>query len=55
MSIALIMITGLLLNYTPWGIRPTPITLSLLTLTIIFAIVAANREYHTNINNHEKP
>jgi uncharacterized membrane protein len=50
MSIALIMITGLLLNYTPWGIRPTPITLSLLTLTVILAIVAARREYHTNIN-----
>jgi uncharacterized membrane protein len=55
MSIALIMITGLLLNYTPWGIRPTPITLSLLTLTVILAIVAANREYNTNISNHEKP
>ena len=50
MSIALVMITGLLLNYTPWGIRPTPITLSLLTLTVILAIVAANREYHTNID-----
>jgi uncharacterized membrane protein len=48
MSIALIMITGLLLNYTPWGIRPIPITLSLLTLTVILAIVAANREYHTH-------
>ena len=50
MSIALIMITGLLLNYTPWGIRQTPITLSLLTLTTILAIVAARREYHTNID-----
>jgi uncharacterized membrane protein len=49
-SIALIMITGLLLNYTPWGIRSTPIILSLLTLTVILAIVAANREYHININ-----
>lgn len=49
MSIVLIIITGLLLNYTPWGIRPTPTTLSLLTLTGILAIVAANREYHTNM------
>jgi uncharacterized membrane protein len=50
MSIVLIVLTGLLLNYTPWGIRPTPITLSLLPLTVILAIVAASREYHTNIN-----
>lgn len=49
MSIVLITLTGLLLNYTPWGIRSTPITLSLLTLTVILATVAANREYHTNM------
>jgi uncharacterized membrane protein len=49
MSIVLITLTGLLLNYTPWGIRATPITLSLLTLTVILAIVAANREYHMNM------
>lgn len=49
MSIVLVTLTGLLVNYTPWGIRTTPITISLLTLTVIMAIVAANREYHTNI------
>ena len=49
MSIVLITLTGLLINYTPWGIRATPITLSLLTLTVILAIVAANREYHMNM------
>jgi hypothetical protein len=47
MSLALVPITGLILNYTPWGIRTTPITLSLLTLTIIFATAAIIREYQT--------
>jgi uncharacterized membrane protein len=37
LSIALVPIVGLILNYTPWGIRLTPITLSLLALTTFFA------------------
>jgi uncharacterized membrane protein len=41
MSIALVPIIGLFLNYTPWGIRLTPIVLSLLALTIYFATAAA--------------
>jgi len=45
MSLALVPITGLLLNYTPWGIKTTPITLSLLALTIAFATTAIIREY----------
>jgi len=44
MSLALVPITGLLLNYTPWGIRLTPITLSLLALTITLATAALIRE-----------
>jgi len=44
MSLALVPITGLLLNYTPWGIRLTPVTLSLLALTITFATAALLRE-----------
>lgn len=47
MSIALVPITGLLLNYTPWGIRLTPITLSLLALTTTFATAAIIREHQT--------
>jgi hypothetical protein len=47
MSLALVPITGLILNYTPWGIRTTPITLSLLSLTIIFATAAIIREHQT--------
>jgi putative Mn2+ efflux pump MntP len=44
-SIAIVPIVGLLLNYTPWGIRLTPIVLSLLALALIFATVAIVREY----------
>jgi hypothetical protein len=45
MSLALVPIVGLLLNYTPWGIRLTPIVLSLSGLTIVFATVAVIREH----------
>jgi uncharacterized membrane protein len=45
MSIALVPIVGLILNYTPWGIRLTPITISLLALTLVFATMAVVREY----------
>lgn len=45
MSLALVPIVGLLLNYTPWGIRLTPIVLSLLALTMIFATAAVTREH----------
>ena len=44
MSLALVPITGLLLNYTPWGIRLTPVTLSLLALTVTLATAALIRE-----------
>jgi len=45
MSLTLVPLVGLILNYTPWGIRLTPITLSLLSLTIVFATTAVLREY----------
>jgi len=45
MSLAIVPIIGLLLNYTPWGIRLTPIVISLMALTIVFATVALIREY----------
>jgi len=44
MSLALVPIVGLLLNYTPWGIRLAPVTLSLLGLSVTFATVAMIRE-----------
>ena len=49
MSLALVPITGLLLNYTPWGIRVTPVTISLLALTITFATEAIIREHQAKI------
>lgn len=53
MSLALVSIIGLLLNYTPWGIRTTPITISLLTTIIAFALAALSRKYQT-IKNQSK-
>jgi len=44
LSLALVPIVGLLLNYSPWGIRLAPITLSLLALTLIMATAALVRE-----------
>jgi hypothetical protein len=46
-SLALVPLVGLFLNYTPWGIRLTPIVLSLFTLTVIFATTALVREHQT--------
>lgn len=46
MSLALVPLIGLLLNYTPWGITLAPIVLCLTVLTAAFAIVATLREYH---------
>ncbi len=45
LSLALVPLAGLLLNYTPWGIRTTPVTLSLLGLTVVFASAAVVRDY----------
>jgi len=54
MSIALVPITGLILNYTPWGIRTTPVTLSLLVLTTIFATAAIIREHQTKTKQNQQ-
>jgi len=45
LSIVFAFLVGLLLNYSPWGITLVPIVLSLLTLTLIFSIIALFREY----------
>jgi hypothetical protein len=47
MSLALVPMVGLLLNYTSWGIRLKPIVLSLLAMTTIFATAAVIREHQT--------
>jgi len=53
MSITLVPITALLLNYTPWGIRTTPVTLSLLALTITFATAAIIREHEAELEEKQ--
>jgi len=45
LSLALVPLIGLLLNYTPWGIRLTPIVISLTAFTLTVAIVALVREF----------
>jgi hypothetical protein len=46
MSLILIPLVGLTLNYTPWGITLTSTTLSLLILTLFFTMIALIREFH---------
>lgn len=45
LSLAVIPLIGLFLNYTPWGIRLTPITISLATFTEAMAVTALIRKY----------
>jgi len=44
-SLVLVMLVGLLLNYTPEGIRLTPILISLTILTVGLAAMALTRRY----------
>lgn len=50
LSLALVPIIGLFLNYTSWGITLTPIVLSLLAVTTVFSTVAVAREHQFLIN-----
>ncbi|WP_135664254.1 DUF1616 domain-containing protein [Halorhabdus rudnickae] len=43
LSIAIVSLVGLALNFSPWGIRPVPIVVSLTTLTLGFVVLAAYR------------
>jgi len=45
LSLALSPLTGLVLNYTPFGIRLIPVALSLATLTLILLVVALTRKH----------
>ncbi len=44
LSLALVPLTGLVLNYTPWGIRLDPIVVSLSLLTVGLSVGAAARK-----------
>ena len=45
LSIAIIPLVGLILNYTSWGIRLDPVFISLLVVTLAFGIVGVYRQY----------
>jgi len=46
LSLAVVPLVGLFLNYTPWGIRLTPIVISLAAFTETMAVIALARKYH---------
>jgi len=54
MSMALVPIVGLILNYTPFGVRLTPITLSLLALTVAFAAAGIIRQQQATIRSQSE-
>jgi uncharacterized membrane protein len=53
LSLALVPLVGLLLNYTPWGIRLDPIMVSLTMLTIGLALVAFARRFRLSVERFE--
>jgi hypothetical protein len=53
LSLALVPLVGLLLNYTPWGIRLTPIVISLTILTVGLAVIALARQYRISAERSE--
>ncbi len=56
LSLAIVPLLGLALNYTPWGIRLYPIIFSIFTFTLLLSIIAnyrcskLPREQHSEIN-----
>lgn len=52
-STVLVPVIGLLLSYTPWGIRVTPLVFSLLGLTTIIATAAILRERQNKLNENQ--
>ena len=45
LSLAVVPLIGLVLNYTPWGIRLVPVTVSLALFTEVMAATALVRKY----------
>ena len=45
LSLALVPLIGLVLNYTPWGIRLVPVTISLALTSWLLGLVALYRKY----------
>jgi len=53
LSLAMVPLVGLLLNYTPWGIRLDPIMVSLTVLTVGLALVAFARRFRLSVERFE--
>jgi hypothetical protein len=51
LSLALVPLVGLLLNYTPWGIRLTPILISLTILTVALCLAGLLRKFQQSTRN----
>ena len=45
MSLAVVPLVGLVLNYTPWGIRLDPVFASLILLTLALGAVGVYRKF----------
>jgi uncharacterized membrane protein len=45
LSIALVPLVGLVLNYTPWGIRLDPSLMSLILLVLVLGVMGVYRKY----------
>ena len=54
LSLALVPLIGLLLNYTPWGIRLNPIVASLILFTIGVAAVGVGRRFRAAAETPER-
>lgn len=52
LSLAITPLIGLVLNYTPWGIRLNPIVASLSTFTLAIATAATFRRYKIAVKRH---
>ncbi len=51
LSLALTMFTGVLVNYTPWGISLTPILIALSLLTVGVTMIALARQFLLAVQN----
>jgi len=49
LSLAIVPLIGLVLNYTPWGIRLTPIVVSLAVVVMVLAVVCVVRRFRYHV------
>jgi len=49
LSLALVPLVGLVLNYTPWGIRLVPVLVSISALSLVLLVAALIRKYSYHI------